>query len=70
MRTSNGTRPQLDRVPQLSVTNRVREELQAALGVGQRLPTEQGEPRALEGLRGHDEPRAHLVQVRDLGFGI
>ena len=43
-----------------SATNRVREELQAALGVGQRLPTEQGEPRALEGLRGHDEPRARV----------
>ena len=49
---------------QLSFTNLVREELQAALGVGQRLPTEQGEPRALERLRGHDEPRAH-AQPRD-----
>ena len=32
-----------------SVTHSVREELQAALGVGQRLPTEQREPRVRVG---------------------
>ena len=51
-------------VPHFLLSNRVREEPQTTLAVGQRLPAEQRESWALEGLRRHDEPRAR-AQPRD-----